>query len=133
MLLCFVLCFCFVLFIFMIFFTILHLALDTLQALLLSSEWAVNNSLLPEEIARANDNNSNDNSNNCNNIDKNENGNNNSGIFRFPKSSYPDSSASQEQLQLQHQQVQKIKSPKILPLKSFRNGLFDLNVVAHTF
>ena len=112
----------------------LLLALDTLQALLLSSEWAVNNSLLPEEIARANNNNfNNDNSNNNNSSDSNkyENSNNNGGIFRFPKSSYPDSSASQEQLQLQ--QGQKNKSPKILPLKSFRNELFDLNVVAHTF
>ena len=109
----------------------LLLALDTLQALLLSSEWAVNNSLLPEEIARANNNNFNSNSNNSNDSNKYENSNNNGGIFRFPKSSYPDSSASQEQLQLQ--QGQKNKSPKILPLKSFRNELFDLNVVAHTF
>ena len=98
----------------------------------------MNNSLFPEKIANAknesNNNNVNDNDNrNHSSSSSSRSNSSNDGIFPYPKSSYPDSTASQDPLQLQLQQGEKHRIPKILPLKSFRNNLFDLNVFVHSF
>ena len=81
---------------------------DVLQSILLSGDWIVENSLLPESVTA---------SRVTKNIEKR-------GIFPFPKSDLMESDVSQEVSQNSCSQ----NDTRILPIKSFDNEYFSLNV-----
>lgn len=81
---------------------------DVLQSILLSGDWIVENSLLPESVTA---------SRVTKNIEKR-------GIFPFPKSDLMESDVSQEVSQNSCSQ----NDTRILPVKSFDNEYFSLNV-----
>ena len=115
-----------------------------MQTLFSSGEWSLNSGMFPEEIASAKNkiikeydnisSNSASSSSSNNNYNNNSNSSSSSsnGIFPF-SNSLSETESSQTQLQLQLAEGRKQKAPKVLPIKSFQNELFNLNIFAHSF